>query len=248
VAPVVEIDTHPLADGSAARFGALQYPRTPLKPGDIALTIDDGPDAASHDEVLAILDRHCIKADFFFVGRYVDLRPDLVRETAARGHVVATHSYSHPNNLRRLGQAGEARQIRGGFASVEAALASAPPQDRLRLAPFFRFPGLNGSGWMLSWLGARDVAVFSSDFGDDDWRRGISSAEIERRALKWAGQSGGGVLIFHETRPNAVAVLSELIDQLERRGYRFVLLVPAPGARQRAEAAPDPLLHPVSSK
>jgi peptidoglycan/xylan/chitin deacetylase (PgdA/CDA1 family) len=242
--PVVEIDNRPRADGTANRFGALQYPRTPLKAGDIALTIDDGPDPARHDEVLKILDQHCLKATFFFVGRYASARPDLVRETAARGHVIGSHSLSHPRNLRRLSQAGEAAQIRGGFSAVEAALAPGPADQRRRLAPFFRFPGLNDGRWMLSWLGARNIAVFSSDFGDDDWR-GISSAEIKRRALLEANQSGGGVLIFHETRPNAVAELSDLIEEFERRGYHFVLIAPTPDARERAEAAPDPLIHPV---
>jgi peptidoglycan/xylan/chitin deacetylase (PgdA/CDA1 family) len=244
VAPTVAIDTRPHPDGSAARYGALQYGRTPLAPKLIALTIDDGPDPVHHAEVLQILDRHCIKAAFFFVGRWAEAHPDLVRETAARGHVIATHSLSHPNNLRRYSQARQAQEISGGFRAAEAALAGAPPDQRLRLAPFFRFPGLNDGRSMLQYLGKRNIAAFSSDFGDDDWKR-ISGPTILRRALKYGEETQGGVLIFHETRPNAVATLSELITEFEKRGYRFVQIVPAAGGRALAEGAPDPLLHPV---
>jgi peptidoglycan/xylan/chitin deacetylase (PgdA/CDA1 family) len=244
VTPTVAYDSTPLADGSAARYGALQYPRGPIEPYEIALTIDDGPDAAMHRRVLDVLDKHCLKATFFFIGRYVDANPSTVRETAARGHVIATHSFSHPNNLRRFSQTRQVAEIKGGFRSAEAALASTPPEQQARLAPFFRFPGLNGSPWMLRYLGARRAAVFSSDFGVDDWR-GISSAEIERRALIEADRAHGGIVIVHETRPHMVEELSALIEALERKGYRFVQVVPAPDARARAAAAPDPLLGPV---
>ncbi len=57
--------------------------------------------------------------------------------------------------------------------------------------------------------------------------------------------SGGGVLILHDTRPHTAEALSGLITELEARGYRFVQLAPAPGALDRAERAPDPLI-PVS--
>jgi peptidoglycan/xylan/chitin deacetylase (PgdA/CDA1 family) len=244
VTPQVMFDSAPRADGSAARYGTLQYPRGPIKPYEIAITIDDGPDAKLHQRVLDILDTHCIKATFFFVGRYVNAHPEMVRESAARGHVVGTHSLTHPNNLRRFSHAVEAQQIRGGFQAVEAALASSPPRDRARLAPFFRFPGLNASPWMLDYLGARRIAAFSSDFGTDDWR-GIGSADIQVRAIRYANASKGGIVIMHETRPHMVEEMSSLIVLWERQGYRFVQVVPAPGARDLAARTPDALVTSI---
>jgi peptidoglycan/xylan/chitin deacetylase (PgdA/CDA1 family) len=244
VTPQVVFDSTPRPDGSAARYGSLQYGRGPIAPYEIAITIDDGPDAALHQRVLDILDQHCIKATFFFVGRYVDLHPEMVRASAARGHIVATHSLTHPNNLRRYSHAVEAAQIRGGFDSVRDALASSPPQDRARMAPFFRFPGLNASPWMLDYLGARRIAVFSSDFGTDDWR-GISPEAIEQRAVRYANASKGGVVIMHETRPHMVEELSALITIWEKQGYRFVQVVPAADARALAARTPDPLVPSI---
>jgi len=247
VTPTVTFSSEPDASGKAARYGTLQYPRGPIQPMQIALTIDDGPDATYHKRVLDILDKHCLKAAFFFVGWYANARPDLVRDTAARGHTIGTHSWNHPNNLRRLSAEAQIHQIGQGFWGSEKALESAPADQQARLAPFFRFPGLNDSPTMLAYLGKRRIAAFSSDFGADDWM-GISAAEVERRALKQGASSRGGVVILHETRVHTVEALDSIITEFERRGYRFVQIVPTPGARDAAAAASDPLIGRVRAK
>jgi peptidoglycan/xylan/chitin deacetylase (PgdA/CDA1 family) len=239
--PTIVLDTRPAADGGAARFGAINYPgHSPLKPMQIALTFDDGPSAGTQ-AVLDILDKHCIKATFFMVGWYAQARPELVRAIAAKGHTLGTHTWLHPISLRRLGAARAERQITQGFVAVQAALADAPAQDRARLAPFFRFPGLNDSPAMDRWLGQRQVAVVSADFGADDWKR-ISSAEVERRALKYAAKRGGGILILHEAHARTQEMLDDLITKLEREGFTFVQLVPPADGRARAIAAPGALI------
>jgi len=242
--PKLAFDNRPDAAGRAARYGTLQYPRGPIARMQVALTIDDGPDAALHERVLDILDKHCLKATFFFVGILANARPDLVRETAARGHTIGTHSLTHPDNMRRLSAASQDLQITGGFQAAENALETTPAGQRAALAPFFRFPGLNDSPAMLAYLGQRNIAVFSADFGTDDWK-GISSSEIERRGLRDAAESGGGVVIVHESRPHLVETLDDLITQLERRGYSFVQLTPTPSGGALAASAPGALLHPA---
>lgn len=45
--------------------------------------------------LLDLLDGHNVKATCFFLGWVGEKFPDLVRETAARGHEVASHGYAH---------------------------------------------------------------------------------------------------------------------------------------------------------
>ena len=45
--------------------------------------------------ILDLFDEAGIKATFFFVGWVADKFPGLVKETAARGHELACHSYWH---------------------------------------------------------------------------------------------------------------------------------------------------------
>jgi peptidoglycan-N-acetylglucosamine deacetylase len=65
----------------------------------LALTFDDGPNPAITPKLLDLLDRYNAKATFFVIGRYVRECPELVQETAARGHDVGNHTELHPNLL-----------------------------------------------------------------------------------------------------------------------------------------------------
>ena len=45
--------------------------------------------------ILAILDRHDVKATFFFLGWIAERYPETVADVARRGHEVAIHGYAH---------------------------------------------------------------------------------------------------------------------------------------------------------
>src|SRR5271157_5865514 len=63
----------------------------------LALTFDDGPNPAITPKLLELLARHNARATFFLVGKFVRQCPDLVKELAARGHVLGNHTETHPN-------------------------------------------------------------------------------------------------------------------------------------------------------
>ena len=64
-----------------------------------ALTFDDGPNPSMTPQLLSLLERHGVAATFFVLGKYVDQNPSLTAEIAERRHVVANHTYAHPNTL-----------------------------------------------------------------------------------------------------------------------------------------------------
>jgi peptidoglycan-N-acetylglucosamine deacetylase len=63
----------------------------------LALTFDDGPNLSITPRLLELLEQHNAKATFFVVGKFVRECPGLVKEIAARGHVIANHTDTHPN-------------------------------------------------------------------------------------------------------------------------------------------------------
>lgn len=69
--------------------------------GHVALTFDDGPDAASTPTILDALDRLGWRASFFMLGRQVQRSPGLAADIGARGHEVAAHGFEHANHLAR---------------------------------------------------------------------------------------------------------------------------------------------------
>jgi peptidoglycan-N-acetylglucosamine deacetylase len=226
---------------SPGRYGAIQHVRTPLPPRAIALTFDDGPSPLYNQQVLDILDARGIKATFFFVGQYVELHPEQVREVVRRGHNVASHSWSHPTYLRYWSHDAQVGEVRRSYAALEAALADAPPGSGAGLEPMFRFPGLGEGPWLADWLNRRGVIVVSAEAGTDDWR-GYSAAAITRVTLNAMEENQGGVLILHETRPQMIQALPGLLDELDRRGFTFVQITAGQQGREQALAAEDAVL------
>jgi peptidoglycan/xylan/chitin deacetylase (PgdA/CDA1 family) len=69
----------------------------PPRPGELALTFDDGPNPAWTPRLLEVLVSHNVSATFFLVGSHAQAEPDLVRRIVAGGHLIGNHSWSHPN-------------------------------------------------------------------------------------------------------------------------------------------------------
>ncbi len=72
----------------------------PARPGELALTFDDGPNPAWTPPLLDLLAARNVKATFFMMGSHAQAAPELVRRIAAAGHLLCNHSWSHPNLAR----------------------------------------------------------------------------------------------------------------------------------------------------
>jgi peptidoglycan/xylan/chitin deacetylase (PgdA/CDA1 family) len=69
----------------------------PPRPGELALTFDDGPNPAFTPHLLDILDRRDVRATFFLVGSRAQAEPALVRRIVDAGHLIGNHAWSHRN-------------------------------------------------------------------------------------------------------------------------------------------------------
>ncbi len=80
----------------------------PPRPGELALTFDDGPNPVWTPRLLDLLASHDVHATFFIVGGRAQAQPALVRQIVAAGHLIGNHSWSHPNlalsSARRIGE------------------------------------------------------------------------------------------------------------------------------------------------
>ncbi len=93
------------AAAGLAAYGAV-YPRSQLfgsticrtnSPRKLALTFDDGPNPAITPKLLDLLDRFQARATFFVIGKHARECPELLKETAERGHLIGNHTDAHPN-------------------------------------------------------------------------------------------------------------------------------------------------------
>jgi peptidoglycan/xylan/chitin deacetylase (PgdA/CDA1 family) len=76
----------------------------PRRPGELALTFDDGPNPVCTPRLLDILASHGAHATFFMMGSFAQQEPALVRRILAAGHLIGNHSWSHPNLARTSGR------------------------------------------------------------------------------------------------------------------------------------------------
>jgi peptidoglycan/xylan/chitin deacetylase (PgdA/CDA1 family) len=61
----------------------------------VYLTFDDGPAPDYTLPILSLLDQHKARATFFVVGGNIEKHPETLRSTAAAGHCIANHTYTH---------------------------------------------------------------------------------------------------------------------------------------------------------
>lgn len=205
---------------SGPQFGLVQYQDTlSLKEGEVVFTFDDGPHPRRTPKILDILDKHCIKAVFFMIGKMAQEHPEMVREVARRGHVIAAHTWSHPLRLTRHSKERAEAEIEHGFMEINQALGRP-------IAPFFRFPGLIHSKKLLDYLAERNISVWSTDVvaGDTERRsRHHLAATVKRRLA----DRGRGILLFHDVKQVTIDNLEKIIKDLKDKGYHPAHVVPA---------------------
>jgi peptidoglycan/xylan/chitin deacetylase (PgdA/CDA1 family) len=100
--------------------------------GEVAITIDDGPDPVVTPRVLDQLAEHGAQATFFCIGERVERYADLAQEIVRRGHTVENHSQRHRHNFSLLGPAGMRSEIVRAQESISRVTGSSPR--------FFRAP------------------------------------------------------------------------------------------------------------
>jgi peptidoglycan/xylan/chitin deacetylase (PgdA/CDA1 family) len=214
---VLAIDPHELP-----RIGTVQYSRSlPLEDKEVVLTFDDGPMPPYTNRVLDVLAEHCVKANYFLVGRMARGYPDLARRILAEGHTVGTHSENHLLGFDRAPLDTVKNEIEQGIASVTGVVGK-----NSAATSFFRIPGFLRRREVETYLQSRHLTTWSADVVADDWRH-INASEVVRRAIARLDEKGKGILLLHDIQPATALALPELLRELKAKGYRIVQVVPA---------------------
>jgi peptidoglycan/xylan/chitin deacetylase (PgdA/CDA1 family) len=212
VSRTVEIDTT-----GGPWFGTPRGDKDFLAPGEVVLTFDDGPTPKYSRTILAALGTQCTKATFFMLGEMAAEYPGLVKEIAALGHTIGTHTWSHPN-LKRL----SAEQARGQIESAFTVIEQAAGQP---IAPFFRYPYLSESDSAIAYLQTRNVAQFAIDIDSFDWRT-RSPQSVIARVMAGLERRGRGIILFHDIHGSTAGAMPQLLGMLKEKGFKIVHLQP----------------------
>jgi peptidoglycan-N-acetylglucosamine deacetylase len=212
VARTVQIDTT-----GGPGFGFEHFKQHDfLKPGEIVLTFDDGPWPGHTPAVLAALAHHCTKALFFPIGKHATYYPEILRQVAAAGHTIGSHTWSHADLSKKSPDEAKS-EIEKGISAVAWALEGAP------MSPFFRFPALKHPPEMVTYLGERNIGIVSTDIDSFDFKM-RKPDQVIKSVMDKLKKNGKGIILMHDfQRPTAEAIAT-LLDQLKANGYKVVFV------------------------
>jgi peptidoglycan-N-acetylglucosamine deacetylase len=199
----------------------IRLPGRSAARGEVAITIDDGPDPDVTPRVLSVLGAYRARATFFCVGEQAERHPELTREIVRWGHSIENHSQHHRHTFSLLGPGGIEREISEAQLSI-ARLTGTQPR-------FFRAP----AGLRNPFL---DPVLCRLDLSLASWtRRGFDtvngdSDQVYRRLTR--SLAAGDILLLHDGHaargplgaPVIVEVLPRLLETLRERQLNSVTL------------------------
>ena len=197
--------------------------------GEIAITIDDGPDPEVTSAVLDLLAAEKVHATFFCIAERARAFPALTRRIVAAGHSVQNHSLQHRHNFSLLGPRGFEREI-GDAQALLADITGVRPHC-------FRAPAGLRNPLLDPVLHRLSLHLVSWTRRGYDTRRSDPAAVLQRLRQ---GLAAGSILLLHDGharrtaqgRPVLLDVLPALVQQCRAEGLRPVTLAEALPARQ----------------
>ncbi|HXW31020.1 MAG TPA: polysaccharide deacetylase family protein [Xanthobacteraceae bacterium] len=213
ISRVVEIDTTGGPGFGFEHFKDHDF----LRANEIVLTFDDGPWPKNTPAVLEALAAHCLKATFFPIGEHAMWHPEILKQVAAAGHTIGTHTWSHAD-LTKKSFAEAKDEIEKGVSAVHLAVGGPT-------APFFRFPDLRHPPQMVTYLGGRNIAIFSTDIDSFDFKL-RKPEQVISSVLSKLATHGKGIILMHDFQRPTAEALPELLNQLKAKGYKVVHMQP----------------------
>jgi peptidoglycan/xylan/chitin deacetylase (PgdA/CDA1 family) len=197
-------------------------------PQQVALTYDDGPNAAAPgagtDALLDLLATHNARATFFMIGRFVRQQPALARRVQAAGHLIGNHTETHPW-LHLRSEAIIREELRACNAALEDTLGQPvryfrPPHGARRSAVLriARELGLTTVQWNVM---AKDWQPLSAQAILARVDAGIALRRRQGRAANVLLHDGGDTAMGTD-RSKTINVTAQLLKRFAQNGTSLV--------------------------
>jgi peptidoglycan/xylan/chitin deacetylase (PgdA/CDA1 family) len=192
----------------------------PRGTNQLALTYDDGPNDPHTMRLLEVLARHEVPATFFLIGRYVQQRPDIVREIVKTGHIIGNHTFTHPLLTFK-----SSAEVRKELTECHSAIQDAVGQ----YSNLFRPPFGGRRPAVLRIARELDLEPIMWNVTGYDWDV-PPAAVIEKKVSSQI--RGGDVILLHDgghkqmgaDRSQTVLATDHLITRYKSEGYDFATI------------------------
>jgi cellulose synthase/poly-beta-1,6-N-acetylglucosamine synthase-like glycosyltransferase/peptidoglycan/xylan/chitin deacetylase (PgdA/CDA1 family)/spore germination protein YaaH len=217
-------------------------------PGLIALTFDDGPHPQYTRQILDILKAKHAPATFFVIGNQMANWPGLVKRELAEGHIVGSHTFTHPN-IAAISTPQVDIELNATQRLFEVVTGRSM---RLFRPPYFGDAEPSTPNEVIPLLKAQALGylIVGLRIDTDDWKKPTVQQIVDNvlnRLNDTDPETQGQVVLLHDSggdRSRTVEALPQLIDALRARGYRLVTVAELAGMTP-AQAMPASGRNPV---
>ena len=180
----------------------------------IYLTFDAGYENGCTPQILDALKKHHVPAAFFVVGTYIEKEPDLIKRMYDEGHIVANHTYHHPD----MSQISSVNDFLAELNQTEELYFEVTGQPMLK---FYRPPqGIYNENNLIM---AKDLGyhTFFWSVAYVDWMQDQQPTHQEAFNKLLKRIHPGAIVLLHTTSKTNAEILDELLTKWKEMGYTF---------------------------
>ena len=180
----------------------------------IYLTFDAGYENGNTPMILDALKKHQVPAAFFVVGNYLETSPDLVKRMVSEGHIVANHTYHHPDMSKISDPESFAKEL----SSLETSYTEITGET---MRKYYRPPQGKYSKANLQMAKALGYQTFFWSLAYVDWLTDAQPSKEEAFDKLLGRIHPGAIVLLHNTSKTNGEILDELLNKWESMGYQF---------------------------
>lgn len=178
------------------------------------LTFDAGYESGHTPQILDALKKHNVPATFFVVGNFISSNPDLINRMNEEGHIVANHTYSHPD----MSQIADRESFSKELNDVETLYKDITGDT---MPKYYRPPQGKFSETNLQMAKDMGYHTFFWSLAYVDWYQDKQPSKEEAFDKLLTRIHPGSIVLLHSTSSTNAEILDELLTKWEDMGYTF---------------------------
>ena len=176
----------------------------------VAISFDAAWGNEHTEAILDILDQYNVKTTFFLVDFWAKEFPEDVKEIAARGHEVESHSATHPD-MANLSADEIREELNLAAVTIEGLTGKRPT--------LFRPPFGSYNNTLMETAEELGYQVIQWSVDSLDWKD-ISTQEVISRVTE--DVQPGSIVLFHNNAETVEEYLPQILEELQAQGYQIV--------------------------
>ncbi len=180
----------------------------------IYLTFDAGFENGYTPSILDTLKKHDVPSTFFLVGNYMKTSPDLVKRMVDENHIVANHTYSHPD----MSKISSKDSFQKELEDLEAEYKKVTGQE---MKKYYRPPQGIYSEENLQMANGLGYNTFFWSLAYVDWYVDDQPSKEEAFEKLIGRIHPGAIVLLHSTSETNAEILDELLGEWKDMGYKF---------------------------